>query len=85
MGKKLRSGSEMNISDHTSESLKPIFWVKKTYILSRGSESGIRNLFDPESGVENFGSRINIPNPKHCKHVTLNSTSISHPLTLYSS
>jgi hypothetical protein len=37
MGKKSRSGSEMNILDHAgiSESLNP----------------GIRNLFDPESGI----------------------------------
>jgi hypothetical protein len=48
MGKKSRfgSGSGMNILDHISESLEPIFWVK---ILWCRSGSGIRNLFDPES------------------------------------
>jgi hypothetical protein len=28
MGKKSRSGSEMNIPDHISECLETIFWVK---------------------------------------------------------
>jgi hypothetical protein len=31
-------GSGMNIPDHFSESLKTIFWVKNTEILSSGSE-----------------------------------------------
>jgi hypothetical protein len=39
MGKKSRSGSGMNISDHISESLETIFWVK------------IRKFFEPRSGI----------------------------------
>jgi hypothetical protein len=29
--------------------------------------SGIFLTLDPESGMENFGSGINIPDPKQCK------------------
>jgi hypothetical protein len=55
----------MNIPDHISESLGKIFVVRilKSWF---GSESGIRNLFDPGSGMEKFGSGINIPDPQHC-------------------
>ncbi len=41
------SGSWMNILDHISESLETIFWVNDTTLM------GIRNLFDPGSGMEN--------------------------------
>jgi hypothetical protein len=48
--------SGMNNPDHISESLEPIFWVK------------ILDFFDvdPGSGMEKFGSGINIPDPQHC-------------------
>jgi hypothetical protein len=28
----------------------------------------IRDLFDPGSGMEKFGSGTNIPNPQHCRY-----------------
>jgi hypothetical protein len=34
--------------------------VKNTSILLCGCGSGIRNIFDPGSGMENFGSGVNI-------------------------
>jgi hypothetical protein len=54
-GKKSRSGSGMNISDHISESAETIFWVKNLKFLNR-----IRSLFDPDlrSGMDKFGSGI---------------------------
>ncbi len=54
------SGSGMNIPDHISENLETILWCV--------SGSGIRNLFDPGSGIregKKFGSGINIPDPQH--------------------
>jgi hypothetical protein len=53
----------LNIPDHNSEILETIFWVKNTKILCRGSGSGIRDLFDPRSGMENFGSGIGNKDP----------------------
>jgi hypothetical protein len=44
MGKKSRSGSEMNIPDHISKSLETIFWVKKP---DPDPESGIFLTLDP--------------------------------------
>jgi hypothetical protein len=55
----------MNIPDNFSESLETVFRVKNTSILGCGFGSGIWNLFDPGSGMEKFGSGINIPNPQH--------------------
>ncbi len=53
--------------DHISESLETISWVKNTNIPWSGS--GIRNLFDPGSGMEDFlirdkhpGSATLVPN-----------------------
>jgi hypothetical protein len=43
--------------------LRNSFRVKNTKMLLNGS--GIRNLFDPGSGMEIFGSGINIPDPQH--------------------
>ncbi len=70
-GKKSGSGSGMNIPDHISEILETVFWVKNTQILWCGSGSGIRNLFDPGSGIpdpgwknSDLGSGINIPDPQ---------------------
>jgi hypothetical protein len=40
-----------NILDHTSESLETRFWAR------------IRNLFDPGTGMEKFGSRIRDKHP----------------------
>jgi hypothetical protein len=69
MGKKSRSGSEIWIRDehpdHISESLETIFWAKITSFLLFGSGSGIRNFFYPGSGMEKFGSGINIPDLQH--------------------
>jgi hypothetical protein len=54
----------MNIPDHIfSESLETMFWVKNTSTLLCGS--GIIMTLDPGSGMEKFGSRINIPYPQH--------------------
>jgi hypothetical protein len=55
-----KSGSGVNIPDHFSDSLETVFRAKNIYSLMR-----IRNLFDVGSGMENFGSRINIPDPQH--------------------
>jgi hypothetical protein len=59
MGKKSRSGSGMNILDHISESSERNFWIKNKKILvcECGSGSGIPNLFDPGSGMENSDPR----------------------------
>ncbi len=66
--KKSRYGSGMNIPDHISESLITIFFVKNWLSLWCGS--GIRNLFDPGSGIRDGknsdpGSWINIPDPQY--------------------
>jgi hypothetical protein len=58
MGKKSRSGSEINVSDHMFESVEKIFWVK-ILILRCGS----RNLFHPDPGWKKSG--INILDPQH--------------------
>jgi hypothetical protein len=68
MGKKSRSESGMSIPDHISENLEIIFCVKNTYILLCGSGSGIRNLFDPKSGIRD--GKIRIPD-KHPGSATL--------------
>ncbi len=49
MGEKSRSGSGMNILDHTSESLETIFWVKILKFFNADPGSG--NLLDPGSGI----------------------------------
>jgi hypothetical protein len=43
-----------------SESLETIFGLKILNFLMR-----IRSLFDPGSGMEKFGSGINIPSPQY--------------------
>jgi hypothetical protein len=43
-------GSGMNIQEHISDSLETIVLVKNTYFLCG---SGIMNLFDPGSGIQN--------------------------------
>jgi hypothetical protein len=71
MGTKSRSGSGMNIPGHICESLETIFSVTNTEILCCGSGYGNRNLFDPGSGKEKFGSGIR---DKHHGSTTLFST-----------
>jgi hypothetical protein len=51
MGK--NSGSGSNKSDHISEILETIFWVK------------ILKFFDADPGWKKFGSGKNIPDPQH--------------------
>ncbi len=51
MDKKSGSGSGMNNSDHISESLETIFWVK------------ILKFFDTDAGWKKFGSGMFIPDP----------------------
>jgi hypothetical protein len=55
MGKKSRSGSGMSIPDHNFRELRNYFLVKNTKIFDA----------DAESGMEKFGSGINIPDPQH--------------------
>ncbi len=58
MGKKSGSGSGMKNTDHISESLETIFWVK------------IRKFFDADPGRKKFGFGIDIPDPQHLlRHV----------------
>ncbi len=54
----------MNISDHISESLETIFWVKIVKFLDAD--------VDPDPGIFlslDLGSGINIPNPQQCIQV----------------
>jgi hypothetical protein len=59
-GKKLDSGSRINIPDHVSKSLEKNFWSKNSYI--RWCWFGIRNLFDPEWKNSDPGSGMFIRN-----------------------
>jgi hypothetical protein len=52
----------MNILDYSFGSLQTIFWVKYL-ILRRRSGPGIFLTLDLGSGMEKFGSGINIPDP----------------------
>jgi hypothetical protein len=61
-----KNRSEINILIHISDSLLIIFsWLKtlKFFVADPGYGSGIRYLFDAGSGMEKFGSRINLPDP----------------------
>ncbi len=51
--------------DHISRSLVTIFCVKNTKILCCWSGSVIWCFSDPGSGMEKFGSEINIRDPQH--------------------
>jgi hypothetical protein len=51
--------NQVSDPNHISESLETIFRVKNIYIVLCGS--GFRNLFDPGSGMEKFGSGIKNP------------------------
>jgi hypothetical protein len=59
MGENLRSGSQINISDHVSESLETIFWVKILKIFDADPDpgSGIFLTLDPGSGMEKIRIR----------------------------
>jgi hypothetical protein len=59
----------MNIPDHISKSLETIFWLKYLDYLMR-IRSGIRNLFDPGSGIRDGKIRIRDPD-KHPGSATL--------------
>jgi hypothetical protein len=50
----------MNIPDHFAESLETVFWVKKNSLI----RIRIRDLLDPGSGMEKFGSRIRDKHPR---------------------
>ncbi len=41
----------MNILDHISESLEPIFWVKMLKFFDADPDAGSGNLFDPGAGI----------------------------------
>jgi hypothetical protein len=56
MGKNPDPGSGINIPDNFFESLETILRDKNIQIFWCGSGSGIRNIFDPGSGMEKFGS-----------------------------
>jgi hypothetical protein len=51
----------MNIPDYSSES----FRAKKNLNSLIRIHTGIRNLFDLGSGMEKFGSGLNIPDQQH--------------------
>ncbi len=63
MVKKSRSG--MNILYHFSESLEKALRAKKLKFYDVDPGSGIFLALDPGSGMEKFGSGINIPYPQH--------------------
>jgi hypothetical protein len=58
----------MNILDHISESLETIFSFKilKFFDADADPNLGSGNLFDSGSGMEKFGSEIDIPDSQHC-------------------
>jgi hypothetical protein len=63
----------MNISEHISESLETIFWVKILKYLDAEAEPdpGSGNIFDLGSGIldvkdSDLRSWINILDPQHC-------------------
>ncbi len=72
--KKSGSGSGMNNPDHISKSLKNIFFLVK-----------ILKFFDvhPGSGMEKFGSGINIPDPQHCVSVPYTGYQRLFPTSLF--
>jgi hypothetical protein len=48
----------MSIRDHFSESLEKLFWVTNTHPRNSVTRIRSRDLFDPGSGMEKFGSWI---------------------------
>ncbi len=70
--KKNVSGSEMNIPDHSSESLGKHFFVYKYFhslmrIRIRDPESFRFRIRDEKIRIRDPGSGINIPDPQHCR------------------
>jgi hypothetical protein len=71
MGKKSRSGSRVR-NEHPGSyfrELKKYFWglkILKSLCADPDPGSGIFLTLDPVSGMQKFGSGINIPDPKHC-------------------
>jgi hypothetical protein len=51
----------MNNTDHISESLKTNFWVKILKFFDADPGYGIRNPFDPRSGMEKIWIRDKYP------------------------
>jgi hypothetical protein len=71
MGKKSRSGSRVRTEHPRSyfRELKNYFWGLKTLKSSCADPDPGSEIFltlDPVSGMEKFGSGINIPDPQHC-------------------
>jgi hypothetical protein len=69
----------MNIPNHISVSVETIFWVKilkKFFDVDADLDLGSGNIFDPGSGMEKFGSGLNIPDPQHCQFLSQNTVSI---------
>jgi hypothetical protein len=60
-----KSGSGVNIPDHFCKSLETVFKAKQLKFCDEVPRSGFRNLFDPRSGIEKFGSWINTQDPQH--------------------
>ncbi len=61
----------MNIPDHISESLETILLLKIVKFFDADADLGFGIFLTPGSGIENFGSGINIPDPLHCCIVIL--------------
>jgi hypothetical protein len=55
-------GSGMNILDHISEKWKQFFGLKILKFFDADLDPG---SFDPESGMEKFGSGIKVSDPQH--------------------
>jgi hypothetical protein len=70
------SRSGMNIQDNISESLETIYWVKILKILWCGSESRIRNIFEPGFGME----KIRILDPGCLSRIRNNGTYVYLPI-----
>jgi hypothetical protein len=61
----------MNIPDHISESIETIFGLKivKFFDADPDAGSGIYLTLDPGWKKSDSESRINIPDPQHCKQI----------------
>jgi hypothetical protein len=53
----------MNITNHISESLETIIWVKILKFFNADPDSGSGNLFVPEPGMEKFEPGIRDKHP----------------------
>jgi hypothetical protein len=54
MGKRSRSGSEMDIPDHIFESLETIFWAKILKFFDGDPDPGYENFFTLDPGWKKF-------------------------------